>query len=335
MDTPLRVLIVEDSEDDTLLLVWTLRRGGYDPMFERVETAAAMKAALDQRAWDIVISDYFMPHFNGLAALMLLKESGLDLPFIIVSGAIGEEAAVEAMKAGAHDYVMKGKLARLAPAIKRELQDATVRRERNRVAEELQDSLKKLRRALGGAIQAIALTVEARDPYTAGHQRRVADLARALATEMGLPKERTEGIRLAGVIHDIGKVAVPAEILSKPGQINNIEFGLIKTHSRVGYDILKTIEFPWPVAQIVLQHHERMNGSGYPQGLSDGEILLEAKVLAVADVVEAMASHRPYRPAQGIDKALEEISQNRGILYDSEVVGACLKLITEKGFALR
>ena len=171
-----------------------------------------------------------------------------------------------------------------------------------------------------------------RDPYRDSHQKRVSQLACAMAREMNLPEEQIEGIRVAGNIHDIGKISVPMEILSKPGRVNKSEFGIIKSHTQAGYDILKTIEFPWPIAQIVLQHHERMDGSGYPQGLSGKDILLEARILGVADVVEAMVSHRPYRPALGIDKALEEISKNRGVLYDPEVVDACLKLFTEKRF---
>jgi putative nucleotidyltransferase with HDIG domain len=162
----------------------------------------------------------------------------------------------------------------------------------------------------------------------------VANLARAISSEMGLPNENVEGIRIAGIIHDMGKILVPAEILSKPGRLTENEFGIIKSHPQVGYDILKNIDFPWPVAQIVLQHHERMDGSGYPQGLQSEKILLEARILAVADVVEAMASHRPYRAALGIDKALEEISRNSGVLYDPEAVNACLKLFNEKGFKL-
>jgi len=204
--------------------------------------------------------------------------------------------------------------------------------ERKRAEEELQHTMKKLREALGGIIQTVALTVETKDPYTAGHQRRVGNLARAIATELGLSPEQIEGIRMAGGIHDLGKVGVPAEILSWPGPLSDLQLGLIKMHSQIGYDVLKTVEFPWPVAQIVLQHHERLDGSGYPQGLSGEEILLEARILAVADVVEAMASRRPYRPPRGLDKALEEISQNRGVLYDPEAVDACLKLFTEKGF---
>ncbi|KAF0117913.1 MAG: response regulator receiver [bacterium] len=177
--------------------------------------------------------------------------------------------------------------------------------------------------------------VETRDPYTAGHQRRSADLARAIANEMGLSQEQVDGIRIAGLIHDLGKMYVPSEILSKPGRITDLEYSLIKTHPQAGYDILKNIGFPWPIAQIVLQHHERIDGSGYPFGLLGKDILIEAKVLAVGDVVEAIASHRPYRPSYGIDKAFEEISKNKGILYDSQIVDACLRLFNEKGYQLR
>ena len=200
---------------------------------------------------------------------------------------------------------------------------------------EVQSSLNKLRSAMGGVVQAMALTVERRDPYTAGHQRRVSDLARGVAAEMALTAHQIDGIRMAGLIHDLGKICVPAEILSKPGQLTEIEHTLIKDHPQVGYEILKEIEFPWPVAQIVLQHHERIDGSGYPVGLSGDDIIIEAKTLAVADVVEAMASHRPYRPTLGRDMALEEISQNRGVLYDPDVVDACMKLLQEKDFQFR
>jgi putative nucleotidyltransferase with HDIG domain len=200
---------------------------------------------------------------------------------------------------------------------------------------EVQSTLDKLRSAMGGIVQAMALTVERRDPYTAGHQRRVSDLARGVAAEMALSAHQIDGIRMAGLIHDLGKICVPVEILSKPGQLSEIEHTLIKDHPQVGYEILKEIEFPWPVAQIVLQHHERIDGSGYPAGLCGEDILVEARTLAVADVVEAMASHRPYRPTLGRDMALEEISQNRGVLYDPDVVDACMKLFLEKDFQFR
>jgi PAS domain S-box-containing protein/putative nucleotidyltransferase with HDIG domain len=204
--------------------------------------------------------------------------------------------------------------------------------ERKLAEEELKQTLEKLRKSLISTIQVMSLTIETKDPYTAGHQRRVSNLARTIAQEMGLAKDTIDNIRMAGIIHDIGKMSVPAEILSKPGKLNDIEMSLIKFHSQLGYDILKDAELPYPIAKIVLQHHERLDGSGYPEGLKGDQILLEAHILAVADVVEATASHRPYRPALGIDVALEEIEKNKGILYDTEVVEACLKLFREKGF---
>jgi PAS domain S-box-containing protein/putative nucleotidyltransferase with HDIG domain len=198
---------------------------------------------------------------------------------------------------------------------------------------QVQHSLEKLQKALDGTVLAIANTVEMRDPYTAGHQRQVAQLAAAIAQEMGFSPERVEGMRVLGCLHDIGKIAIPAEILSKPGRLSPMELTLIQDHPRVGYEIIKDIDFPFPLAEGILQHHERLNGSGYPLGIKGPDIILEARILGVADVVEAMASHRPYRVSLGIDQALEEISRNRGILYDPEVVDICLKLFHEKGFS--
>ncbi len=192
----------------------------------------------------------------------------------------------------------------------------------------------RLRGVLTEAVRSIVTLCETRDPYTASHQHRVAPLACAIAREMGFPEDRIEGIRIMSVIHDIGKVAVPAEILSKPGKIGDYEFGIIKSHPKVAYDILKGLEFPWPVAQAILQHHEKLNGSGYPSGLSGDDIILEARILAVSDVVEAMSAHRPYRPALGIGAALKEITKNKGILYDAAVVEVCLKLFHHKHFKL-
>ena len=202
--------------------------------------------------------------------------------------------------------------------------------ERNLNAQNLEISLEKMQRILNQTVGSLATAVEIRDPYTAGHQRKVADLATAIAKEIGLSKDQIEGISVAGNLHDIGKINVPSEILSKPGKLSEIEFIIIKTHCQAGYEIIKEIEFPWPVADILLQHHERINGSGYPGGLSGEKIMFEARILAVADVIDAMASHRPYRPSLGIDAALEEVSQNKGILYDPVVVDACLKLFMEK-----
>jgi len=204
--------------------------------------------------------------------------------------------------------------------------------ERKQAEEELKQYSERLQELIEEVTQAIALTTELRDPYTSGHQQRVTLLACAIAREMDLNKEVIEEIRVAGTLHDIGKIHIPSEILTKPGRLTEIEFNMIKTHPEAGYNILKMIEFPWPVAPVVLQHHERIDGSGYPSGLSAKDIRPEARILAVADVVEAMSSHRPYRPARGIDKALEEVSQNRGILYDPGVVDACLKLFAEERF---
>lgn len=213
------------------------------------------------------------------------------------------------------------------------LQDEVTRRER--AEQQLRQSFDRLHTTLRTTIDAVALTIEMRDPYTAGHQRHVADLAGAIAREMCLPEEQVEVIHLAAMVHDIGKIGIPAEILSKPGKVSDIELGIIEAHCQVGHDILKNIESPWPLARIVLQHHERMDGYGYPQGLRGEEILLEARILAVADVVEATSSHRPYRAALGMDEALEHISRNRGILYDARVVDACLKLLSEKRFSFQ
>jgi putative nucleotidyltransferase with HDIG domain len=191
----------------------------------------------------------------------------------------------------------------------------------------------ELQKTMDGVIFAVSAVVESRDPYTAGHQRRVAELARAIAGEMGLSEWHMKGMHIIGLLHDVGKIAVPAEILSKPGKISQYEFNIIKGHSRIGYDILEKIDFPWPVAKAILQHHERLNGSGYPEGLSSKEITLEAKILGVADVVEAMSSHRPYRPALGLEVALKEIKQQSGVLYDREAVEACLRLLQNGQFA--
>jgi PAS domain S-box-containing protein len=720
MDTSLRVLIVEDSEDDELLIIRELKKGGYNPVYERVETAAAMKKALKEKQWDIVLCDYSLPKFNAPSAIALLKEANIDIPLIVVSGTIGEDVAIECMHLGAQDYIMKGNKSRLYPAIARELEDAKVRNkqrqaesereaalkslreseekyrlifeysplgllsfdekgvivacndnfvkiigssrekliglnmlnlpdknmvstvqkalkgspglyegdyssvtarkitpvrclfapmdfgggrisggvgiiediterkqteealreseelyrtifentgtsmilieedmtismsngefvrntgyssdeingrmkwteiihpddlgrmieqhrlrresqgvalpsyefryitktghlmdtlltiklvpgtkksiasliditerkqaesqrqatlyelresedkyrtliettdtgyviidqdgfvldanyeyvrltghhdlseivgrsvmdwtaesgkeknaeavkacfdkgyirnleidyvdakgnvtpieinatcmeiegkthtiticrditERKRAEEKLQHILDRLNKAVGTTIQVLVSAVESRDSYTAGHQSRSADLACAIATEMGLAQEKIEGIRMAGIIHDIGKLSIPAEILSKPTKLTAIEFSLIKEHARSGYEMLKDVESPWPLAEIVYQHHERMNGSGYPRNLKGDEILIESQILAVADVVEAMASHRPYRPTLGIEAALEEITKNKGILYNNVVAEACLRLFRENGYQL-
>ena len=209
------------------------------------------------------------------------------------------------------------------------------RQQRDNALVKNQEQLVQLHKSLEDTVRAMAAIVEMRDPYTAGHQARVADLATAIAKQIGLPEEQVHGIHLAGTVHDLGKINVPAEILSKPGKITDIERSLIKIHPQAGYDILKGIDFPWPIAQMVLQHHERFDGSGYPQGLKGDQIIIEARILCVADVVEAMSSHRPYRPGLGIETAIEDITRQRGIYYDPQAVDACLALFREQGYRFK
>ncbi len=458
---PLRVLLIEDSEDDALLAIRALKKGGYNPCYKRVETATDMQKALQYELWDVILSDYSMPGFNGMDALAILRKMNVDIPFIIISGAIGEETAVECMRLGAKDYIMKNNLSRLGSAIERELAEAKSRAKQKLMEEALRESEEKyrsiienaqegiyqsspsghwitinqafanilgyespeevmasitnidhqlyvnlsdrkkllqlvaehgsvkgyetefyrkdgshiwvsvnihavrdkngrllyyqgidqditekkmmdaerqqnidrLRKLLESTINAMAVTVETRDPYTAGHQRRVADLSRAIAIEMNLDDNQIDGLHLASIIHDLGKISIPSEILTKPTKLIDLEFSLIKIHPVSGYHILEDIDFYWPIARIVLEHHERMDGSGYPNGLMGDQILPESKIMAIADVVEAISSHRPYRASLGIAAALEEIVKNRGILYEPEAVNACLRLFEEKRFS--
>jgi len=335
MDIPLRLLIIEDSDRDVALEVRTLEAAGYRVTHTVAETSSEMKAALDGQAFDVIVSDHNLPQFDAPGALAVLKQSGLDIPFIIVSGAMGEEAAVALIKAGAHDYVMKDRLTRLASAVEHALTDADNLRKRKLAEEKLLKSYESVKKTLNDAINTMVKIVELRDPYTAGHQQKVADLATAIAGEMKLEDTRIDQLRTAAMIHDIGKIYIPSDILSKPGRLLEIEFSLIKTHAQSGYEIVKGMDFPGIVAQAVLQHHERLDGSGYPSGLKSDDTILEAKILVVADVIEAMASHRPYRSALGIDRALEEISKNKGKLYDTAVVDTCLELFRSGTFAFK
>lgn len=447
MGTPLRALIVEDLEDDALLLVRELKRGGYEPFFERVDTPEAMSAALADGPWDIVFSDYALPHFSAPAALALFTESGLDVPFIIVSGAIGESAAVELMKAGAHDYVMKDNLARLLPAVQRELGEAEGRRQRRGAEVRLRESeerfrllfesspdgiaqidtegrfvtanpgmakslgipsveeligktcsevmpqdiaerrLRLIRKAyeeeqaqifederegryfhnifvpikipgreektvqvisrditerrkaeqqLARSFVVLAETVSramaSRDPYTAGHERRVAELARLVGQKMGLDENTLMGLYIGGLLHDIGKIATPESILSKSGELIEEEWSLLRAHAKRGYDILKHADLPWPVADMTLHHHERLDGSGYPHGISGERLSLEVRILGVCDVVEAMISHRPYRPARSREQVIQEIETGRGTKYDARVVDVMLEIVEREEF---
>ena len=332
MKREVRILMVEDNPDDFELIKHALTKGGISFQPLRVDTKEDFSRELEHFRPDLILSDYQLPTFDGISALAVAVIEAPDVPFIFVSGAIGEQLAIETLKGGATDYVFKGHLNQLAPAVSRALEEAREKRARRSAEDGLRQTLVKLQRTLDQTVEALASITEIRDPYTAGHQQRVAQISSAIGEEFGLPRDMVEGIRVAGTLHDIGKIAVPAEILTKPSKLLEMEFGLVKTHPQVGYQILKGIEFPWPVAEAVLQHHERLDGSGYPRGLSANEIISEARILAVADVVEAMASHRPYRPAFGIDMALDEILRGRGTIFDPEVCDACIRLFEEKGF---
>jgi PAS domain S-box-containing protein len=461
MGSELRVLMLEDTATDAELAERELRKAGIAFTARRVETRDAFVLALGEFKPDIVLSDYRLPDFDGMAALEIMRRDHPDVPVVMVTGALSDMEAVELIHAGAKDYVLKDRLARLAQAVQRTLAAEQSARERQAAEKALRESeakfralvesssdwiwevdehfsytysspqvydllgfhaeelvgktpyelmdfdgaarlkeslagiaerrehfrlieaathhkdgrlvyletsgtpmfdaqgtfkgyrginrditgrkeaekerlasAEKLEQTLLQIIEAIAATVEARDPYTAGHQRRVAQLASAIALEMGLPDDKVRGLYLAATIHDLGKIRIPAEILSKPGTLNSVEFELVKTHPQTGYDIIRDVQFPWPIAQMVLQHHERLDGNGYPQRLASEQMLLEAKILAVADVVEAMSSHRPYRAGLGLDAALDEITKQRGIRYDSDVVDSCIALFRDKKFEM-
>jgi len=334
MSEIIKILIAEDVPTDADLCEREVRKVLGSCRFQVVDNRQAYLAALGEFQPDLILSDYSMPGFDGMSALRLAQEYSPDTPFIIVTGSVSEDVAAESMKAGAWDYIIKEHIKRLGPAVVNALEKKQTLITKRKAEDEREAAYQALDKAFNDAITAMSKIVEMRDPYTAGHQTKVADLSAAIARELKLPQAHIKYLRVAALIHDIGKIYIPSDILSKPGKLRDIEWQLIKMHAQGSYDILKNIEFPWPIAQIAWQHHERLDGSGYPHGLDGDHILLEAKILAVADVVEAMSSHRPYRPALGIEKALEEISQNKGVLYDPNVVDACLKLFNENSFKL-
>jgi putative two-component system response regulator len=338
-----KILIVDDESAVRKLLCHMIN--GKEHSCTPAGSAEEARKHLEEDDFDLALCDINMPGESGIDLARHIARNHTNTAPILATAVDDPLVADAAFKLGVYDYITKPLernrvLISIANALRRrdlELANRTYRENLEQMVAErttsLKDTMKRLRQTLDGIVDAMALTVETRDPYTAGHQRRVADLSCAIAREMGISEEQEAGVRTAGTIHDLGKITVPAEILSKPGRISEAEFTIIKTHPQVGYEILKGIEFPWPVAEIALQHHERMNGSGYPRGLKGQEILQEARIVGVADVVEAMASHRPYRPALGIDKALEEIRKNRGVLYDPEVVDACVRVFEEGRFS--
>ena len=327
------ILIVDDEYHVRDILKRTLMKNGYDCTL--AANALEARKYLNEKAIDLVLCDVTMPGESGVELAKYIGAEYNNTAVIMVTAIEDPEVALTVLEAGTYGYIIKPFsqnmiLINVHNALRRQKLENANRIYQQDLEQKVEERTTKLKEALDGIIQAMGRTIEFRDPYTAGHQMRVASIAVAIAKEMGIPKDQLEWIHMAGKIHDLGKISVPAEILSKPGKLNENEFAMIKTHPSIGYDIIASIEFPWPIAQVILQHHERINGSGYPQGLSGEDILLEARILCVADVVEAMASHRPYRPALGIEKALNEISENKGVLYDSNVASALSRIDTSE-----
>jgi len=357
----MKILIVDDIEENLYMLETLLKGSGYKVVIAKDGVEALNK--LKEEPIDMIVSDILMPKMDGFQLCRQCKrENSLkNIPFVFYTATYIDKKDEEfALSLGAEKFIVKPiepeAFLKILEEVIEEHKKGTLVAPKEPVKEEeiylakynkrllkklekkvldLEKSEKRLQKTMEETINTIGNIVEAKDPYTAGHQHKVSLLAVHIAKELNLPKDKTEGIRIASLVHDIGKISIPAEILNKPTKLSEIEYSLIKGHSQIGNDILKSIDFSYPIAQIVLQHHERLNGSGYPNKLKGDKIMIEAKIIGVADVVEAMSSFRPYRPALGIKAALEEIAQNRGILYDPEVVDACLKLFKEKGFKFK
>jgi len=333
-----KLLVVDDTPASLKLLTDIMKAEGYE-VRSAISGELALNAAIGNPP-DLILLDIRMPEMDGFDVCRRLKAipATQDVPVIFVSAASETDEKVQGFELGAVDYVTKPyQRDELLSRVHAHLELHQLRHHLADVVDErtaqLRESEKKLKSNLLDSVALLAAVVEMRDPYTAGHQRHVAEISVAIGNALQLSETQIEGLRLAGMVHDVGKIKVPAEILSKPGALSEIEFSLIKAHVQNGYDLLKTVDYPWPIAQIVFQHHERINGSGYPQALVGDQILLEAKIIAVADIVESMMSHRPYRPALGIDAALKQIEKDKGILFDTEVVNACVKLFREQGFS--
>ncbi len=366
--TPLKyrhsILLIDDEEAILDIITMMLADEGYD-----LQTAGSaeegIKILKGSPNFSLIISDQMMPGMTGVQFFTQARTICPNAMRVLLTGYTDTDAIIEAINSGGiHLYLTKPchrddllytinqMLAKAELLIENRRLDDLVKKQNiellelnksleekvrlktlhlDQRAQELKTSYERIRLILEGTVLGMSKMVESRDPYTAGHQQQVSRIACIIAGKMSLPENQIEAIRIAGSLHDIGKIAVPSEILTKPGRLGRLEMEMVKTHSQNAYDILKTIEFPYPIAQIILQHHERMDGSGYPQGLSGKDILLEARIIGVADVLEAMSAHRPYRPALGIEIAMGEIVKNRGTLYDPQVVDACLSIYHAEG----
>lgn len=326
MTRPLTVLIIEDDESHLELI-----RRAFDSLATKflLEFRSTLKSSLEylqEREPDIILCDWNLPDGKGMD-IFNYSHYQTKFPIVMMTSQGNEELAVEVMKKGALDYIVKSPqaFADMPNFLRRSLREWY-----HILARHHAES--RLRQILMQTVESFSMMVEKRDPYTSGHQKKVGKLACAIAREMDLDDEQIEGIYIAANLHDIGKISVPVEFLNKPGKLNEKEMDIIKLHPETAYDMLQAIDFQFPVATVILQHHEKMDGSGYPFGLTAEDILLEARILTVADIVEAISAHRPYRAALGIETALREISDHKGILYDHKVVEICLKLFAD-GFS--
>lgn len=339
-----RVLIVDDEKSIRITLCEFLKNEGF--VADSASDAVVACSMIEEKKYDVVITDIIMPRISGMDLLSTIRKTSQTLQVIIMTGEPSVDTAIRAVQSGANDYLTKPiskdillKTVRNAVHVKRLSDEKAVLEEENRFYQKQLEALvdqrtKSLQNVMQGIIYLLTSVVEARDPYTAGHQLRVGNLSAVIAEKMALPRETIDLVRTIGYIHDIGKISVPTEILSKPGKLSPLEMEMIKTHAYKGYDMISKANLPGIIGNTIYQHHERANGSGYPLGIKDPDIINEAKILIVADVVEAMVSHRPYRPALGLEIALAEIEQKAGILYNENVVDACIKLFREDEYSI-
>lgn len=323
-----RIMVVDDEMMVRELISQWIDEWGYD-CFVASSGVEALRM-ISENSIDVVLADIMMPDMSGIELTQKIKDQ-YDADVIIMTAFTQDYDYGIAIREGASDFIEKPiSMSELNLRLCRVLRERRECVERKEFFEKNRQIIKQLRKTICSVIQAMATTVEIRDPYAAGHQKRVADLARTIAIHLKLPKNKINGLYMAALIHDIGKISVPFEILSKPGKLTNIEYEFFKMHPKTAYRILRDIDFPWPIADIILQHHERLNGSGYPYGLKGDEIMTEAKILGVADMIEAMVTPRIYRSSYlSIEDALNEIQNQKGILYDSDVVDACEYILTE------
>ncbi len=339
-----KVLIVDDEKSIRITLCEFLKNEGF--IADSAPDAVVACSMIEEKNYDVVITDIIMPRISGMDLLTRIRKISQTLQVIIMTGEPSVDTAIRAVQSGANDYLTKPiskdillKTVKTAVNVKKLSDEKAALEEENKFyqkqLEELVDQrTQSLHHVMQGVIYLLTSVVEARDPYTAGHQLRVGNLSAAIAEKMNLSREIIDLVRTIGYIHDIGKISVPAEILSKPGKLSSLEMEMIKIHAYKGFEMISKANLPDIVGKAIYQHHERVNGSGYPLGLKDAEIINEAKILIVADVVEAMVSHRPYRPALGLETALAEIEQKSGILYNAQVVTACINLFRDDEYSI-